>query len=122
MRPFLFVGLGGAIGSMLRYLVQVSTGRHFIINFPVGTLLVNISGCLLIGVLYGLSSKNPALNLEWKLFLMTGICGGYTTFSSFSLESVTLFKSGHYAYFILYTSLSFILGLLATVGGIAFAK
>jgi CrcB protein len=122
MKPLLFVGLGGGIGSILRYLLTVTGGRYITQNFPIGTLLVNISGCLLIGILYGVFSKNAVPNMEWRLFLITGICGGYTTFSSFSLESINLFKQGNYSYFFLYTSLSFVLGLLATVAGITFAK
>jgi len=122
MKTLLIIGLGGAIGSIFRYLVQVCTGRWITLNFPLGTLLVNISGCLLIGLFYGFSTKYTGITTEWKLFLITGLCGGYTTFSSFSYESISLFKQGNYLYFILYTSLSFILGLLATVGGAAIAK
>jgi fluoride exporter len=122
MKTWLIIGLGGGIGSVLRYLVQVLVTRHFASPFPAGTFLVNITGCLLIGVLYGLSARSEAFTLEWRLFLITGICGGYTTFSSFSLESINLLKAGHYTYFILYASLSFVLGLLATVGGTILAK
>jgi fluoride exporter len=122
IRIALIIGLGGGIGSIFRYAVQVFAGRHLTANFPLGTLLVNISGCLLIGILYSLFTRYTAFSVEWRLFLITGICGGYTTFSSFSLESVSLFKQGNYAYFILYASLSFVLGLLATVGGITLAR
>ncbi len=122
MRTLLIIGLGGGIGSILRYLVQVYISRYVTLAFPVGTLLVNISGCLLIGLLYGLSTRYTVITVEWRLFLITGICGGYTTFSSFSYESISLFKQGNYTYFILYTTLSFVLGLLATVGGTAITK
>jgi CrcB protein len=122
MKPLLLIGLGGGIGSMLRYLLTVSAGRWITQTFPIGTLLVNISGCLLIGLLYGLSTKYALITLEWRLFLITGLCGGYTTFSSFSYESITLFKQGEIGYFLLYTASSFVLGLLATVAGIAISK
>ena len=123
MKTLLIIGLGGAIGSIFRYLVQVYTGRWITLSLPwVGTLLVNISGCLLIGLFYGFSTKYTGITTEWKFFLITGLCGGYTTFSSISYESISLFKQGNYLYFILYTSLSFVLGLLATAGGAAIAK
>jgi CrcB protein len=122
MKPLLIIGLGGGIGSIFRYLIQIYIGRSITQAFPLGTLLVNISGCLIIGLLYGFSAKYAAITVEWRLFLVTGLCGGYTTFSSFSYESISLFKQGNYTYFILYTSLSFVLGLLATVGGIAIVK
>lgn len=122
MKTFLMIGIGGGIGSMLRYCVQLYAGRYLTQNFPVGTLLVNISGCLLIGIFYGLSIKNTAITPDWRLFLITGLCGGYTTFSSFSFESISLFRQGNYAYFLLYTSLSFVLGLSATVLGTTMTK
>ncbi|WP_431213767.1 fluoride efflux transporter CrcB [Puia sp. P3] len=122
MKPLLIVGIGGAIGSICRYLAQVYIGKYTTLTFPIGTLVVNITGCFLIGLLFGLSSKHAWLTMEWRLFLITGICGGYTTFSSFSLESITLFRNGNYTYFLIYALGSTILGLLATVGGSAIIR
>jgi CrcB protein len=122
MKTFLMIGIGGGIGSMLRYWVQLYVSRNLTQTFPLGTLLVNISGCLLIGIFYGLSLKNTVITPDWRLFLITGLCGGYTTFSAFSLESISLFRQGNYTYFLLYTSMSFVLGLSATVLGTAMTK
>jgi len=117
MKSLIVIGLGGALGSISRYLVQVAVGKQITATFPLGTLFVNITGCFLIGLLYGLAGRYAWMTLEWRLFLITGICGGYTTFSTYSFESITLFKQGNYAYFTLYVTSSVILGLLATVGG-----
>jgi CrcB protein len=122
MKQLLIIGIGGGIGSIFRFLVQIYIGRWTTLTFPLGTLLVNISGCLLIGLLYGWSGRYTSLTMEWRLFLITGLCGGYTTFSSFSYESMSLFRQGNYLYFIAYTSASFILGLLATIGGTAISE
>lgn len=117
MKPILLIGLGGALGTMFRYLVQVYIGRFTTMAFPVGTLVVNLTGCFLIGLLFALTAKYAWMTVEWRWFLMTGICGGYTTFSSFSLESILLLRQGHYTYFFLYILASIIVGLLATVAG-----
>lgn len=122
MKTILLIGLGGGIGSMLRYLVQLGVSKLVTVTFPLGTFLVNITGCFVIGLLYGFANKYAALTLEWRLFLITGLCGGYTTFSSFSYESVSLFRQGVYTYFICYVLLSVLLGLLATVAGAAIVK
>jgi fluoride exporter len=122
MRTILVIGLGGAIGSISRYLVQVLITRHFPGSFPAGTFLVNITGCFIIGLLFGLAARHPSLTVEWRLFLITGICGGYTTFSSFSYESIMLIRQGNYLYFLLYVLSSVVLGLLATVGGSMLAR
>lgn len=122
MKLVFIIGLGGGMGSMLRYLVQAFISRHMPIAFPWGTFLVNCSGCFLIGVLYALSAKYAWMTVEWRMLLITGLCGGYTTFSSYSYESISLFKQGAYSYFLLYTLLSVVLGLLATVGGAAIFK
>jgi CrcB protein len=122
MRTLLVVGLGGGIGSMCRYLVGVFVAKHLTVTFPAGTFLVNIVGCFIIGLLYGLSGRYAGITLEWRLFLITGLCGGFTTFSSFSYESVNLFRQGNYMYFVSYVILSVVIGLLATVGGAAIIR
>lgn len=114
--------MGGGIGSVCRYLAGLSITRQFTTAFPAGTFIVNITGCFLIGLLYGVANRHAWLTVEWRLFLITGICGGYTTFSSFSYESISLIRQGNYAYFLLYVILSVVLGLLATVGGAALVR
>ncbi|MEO6963803.1 MAG: fluoride efflux transporter CrcB [Puia sp.] len=122
MKLVFIIGVGGGIGSMLRYLAQVFVSRHLPLAFPWGTFLVNCTGCFLIGLLYAISAKHAWMTVEWRMLLITGLCGGYTTFSSYSYESISLFKQGAYSYFFLYTLLSVVLGLLATLGGAAIFK
>lgn len=122
MKYLLITGLGGAIGSIGRYLMQVGISKYVAIAFPLGTFLVNISGCFIIGVLYGLSNKFAWMTIEWRLLLITGVCGGYTTFSSYSYECISLIREGNYVYFALYMILSVALGLLMTAGGMALVK
>ena len=122
IKQLLVIGLGGALGSILRYLAQMLTNHFLTLVFPLGTFLVNISGCFLIGVFYGIFEKYAALNHDWRLFLITGLCGGYTTFSSFSYESITLLRQGDYVYFSLYVGLSVLIGLVAVVSGMAVVK
>ena len=109
----LWVGLGGAAGSIIRYLLQRLTNLP---SFPFGTLLVNISGCLLIGLLWGALNKNAA-GETGRLFLVTGFCGGFTTFSAFTLESLQLMNEEKWLYFFVYLAASIFGGLLATFCG-----
>jgi fluoride exporter len=114
IRNILLVGLGGAIGSVARYLSQRWASYLYPHHFPWGTFAVNILGCLLIGIFWGLSFRSFATNENWKLFLMTGLCGGFTTFSAFTLEAVGLLKENKTGLFFLYIAGSVLIGLLAT--------
>lgn len=111
LNNILLVGLGGGIGSILRYLLQ----RTLNLSFPYGTLLANITGCLLIGLLWGLFTKN--IDEQRRLLLVTGFCGGFTTFSSFTYEGVQMMMDNRWFSFAVYTALSVLLGLLATYFG-----
>jgi CrcB protein len=122
MKSLLFVGIGGGLGSMLRYTISLFIGKNVPIVFPLGTFLVNCSGCFLIGVFYAFASRYSWFNEEWRLFLITGICGGYTTFSTFSYDGFFLLKSGSYLSFGVYAIGSLVLGLLATFAGVALFK
>ena len=118
-KNILLVALGGGLGSVARFLCQKYIYEWHPHPFPLGTFLVNISGCFLIGIFFGLAEKSNLLTPAWRVLLMTGFCGGFTTFSSFALENVGLLKNGDFMYFILYTAGSLVLGILATFLGIA---
>ena len=122
LKLLLYIGTGGFLGSVSRFLVSRYVQQVFLSAFPYGTLIVNVLGCLLIGVLYGVFDRNSLVAPEWRMFLVAGFCGGFTTFSAFSIENVGLLRDGDYLYFFLYTSLSIILGLGATFSGIVITK
>src|SRR5690349_23792909 len=99
MRILLLIGAGGFLGSVARYLTQQGIGKILPLTFPYGTFIVNLAGCFLIGVLYGISDRSNFMSTEWRLFLTTGFCGGFTTFSTFSMEAYSLVRDGQYLYF-----------------------
>jgi CrcB protein len=121
-KNILLVGFGGGIGSVARYLCQKYIYAWHPHAFPVSTFFVNISGCLLIGLFYGLAEKGQLLSAEWRLLLMTGLCGGFTTFSTFANENVSLLKNGEFLFFTLYVAGSVILGISCTFLGIYLTK
>jgi fluoride exporter len=110
MKNFLLVGLGGALGSMLRYAAYLFFPVK---HFPVATLTVNIIGSFIIGVVLALTIKDESFFTNWKLFLATGICGGFTTFSAFSAENILLLQNGKYTLAFFYVVLSVTLGIAA---------
>jgi len=113
LKTITLVGIGGAIGSILRYLASTGIQSKFLSTFPFGTMFVNISGCFLIGLIYAFAQRSN-ISPEWRFFLATGICGGYTTFSTFSYESLSLLRDGEILYATAYITLSVVLGILAT--------
>lgn len=121
MKILLAIGLGSFIGGVARYLITLQVQNKFLSTFPFGTLVVNIAGCFLIGLVYGLSEKGN-INVEWRLFLATGILGGFTTFSSFSNETVSMLRDAQYWQAFSYIAFSIIIGLAATFGGISLIK
>ena len=113
----IFIAIGGLLGSVARYLSVVCVTKLIPSQFPFGTFAVNILGCLIIGVIYGLSLRYLWLTPEWRLFLATGFCGGFTTFSAFALENMQLIQQANYGTFALYSISSFTLGLAAVFFG-----
>jgi CrcB protein len=116
MREFLMVGLGGAIGSMARYAVQVVSLKYLSEEAHWATLIINLIGCFLIGILAGSFLK---LNHNQNLLLMTGLCGGFTTFSTFAFDGIRILKTGMYWHFAIYFLASTIGGFLICFGGLA---
>ena len=119
----LLIGFGGFIGTMLRYLTSVFLTKNYSSGLiPYGTFAVNILGCLVIGIAYGLSEKYQFITPQWRLFLATGICGGYTTFSAFAYENISMLQQSNYAGFAVYSISSFVLCLLAVFAGLSLIK
>lgn len=116
MKHVLLVFLGGGLGSGLRFLM----GKYLnpvISGFYLGTFLANVIGCLLIGLVLGASLRNQYVNPVQSALLASGFCGGFTTFSSFSLEQFGMLRDGNYLPFIVYTLGSLVVGLLAVAFG-----
>ena len=114
LKNLLLIGFGGGLGSILRYVSSLLITTKI---FPYATLAVNITGSFIIGIVFALSIKDAAVTNNWKLFLATGICGGFTTFSAFSLENMGLLQSGKYGLAFTYIGLSIVLGIAATFFG-----
>jgi len=116
-KTILIIGSGGFIGSVARYYVSRLNLHVDFFSIPVGTLLVNVLGCFVIGFLTGIADKSAILTVEWRMFLMVGICGGFTTFSSFANENLMLLHNGLMLSILLYTGLSILLGFTAVYLG-----
>ncbi|MDR3245139.1 MAG: fluoride efflux transporter CrcB [Prevotellaceae bacterium] len=117
------IGLGGAAGSILRYLTsRFIAGKIGFFPGIWGTFAVNLAGCLLIGIVYGLSERYEWFSPQMRLFLATGFCGGYTTFSAFAYENVNLLQQGNCLVGFAYILISIVACLIATFAGIAVTK
>ncbi|TRB09563.1 fluoride efflux transporter CrcB [Agrobacterium tumefaciens] len=116
------VAAGGAIGSVFRYLVGVWSVRLAGLNFPWGTLAVNVAGSFLIGLLVELVARRLNASMEMRLFLVTGVLGGFTTFSSFSLDAVSLFERGALGLSAVYVLASLAVSIAAVFAGLALGR
>jgi CrcB protein len=112
MMQWLMIAIGGALGSIVRYAAVGYLTPMLGYRFPFGTFIVNISGSFLIGVAYVVIVEKAIIPSEWRLFFITGILGGYTTFSAFSLEMLQMWQEGHVLLSIFYATSSVALGLL----------
>lgn len=122
IRHIVFIGLGGGLGSIIRYLTSLAIRKFYQGNYPLATLIANIAGCFIIGVIIGIFSKHSPTNENIKLFFATGFCGGYTTFSTFAAENTELIANNNYIEALSYMLLSIILGISFVFLGIVLTK
>ena len=116
IKDIILVGIGSGIGGICRYLISHAMNHGFN-GFPWGTFTVNVAGCLLIGILWGATSRLQNFSPSFSLFLMVGFCGGFTTFSTFSKEGLTMLQANTYILFSLYAIGSVVLGIMAVALG-----
>ena len=116
-RNILFVAIGGMLGSVLRYLLSTLMVGLLPYPFPFGTFVVNLIGCFVMGATVSYAERSLWFHQEWRIFITVGLCGGFTTFSSFTYEGVQMMMDSRWLAFIIYTTLSVLLGLLATFLG-----
>ena len=119
---YLLVGLGGFLGANARYLVANWIGIRYGTSFPYGTLVINVSGSFVIGLFLVLIIERFRVHPNWRLFFSVGFLGAYTTFSTFSFESLALMKDGFWLLSLLNIVGSVVLGLMATLSGVMIAR
>lgn len=113
IRTLLFIGGGSFLGGIARYLVKVGCGKLFpAATLPLGTLVANVAGCFLIGLFYGIASRHTTMSQDMLMFLTVGFCGGFTTFSTFMNENISMLQTGDFFNSLIYAVLSLILGLV----------
>jgi len=118
----IWIFLGGGFGTLVRYGIGTQVSGLSKSSFPIGTLAVNLIGCLIIGLIYGYFEKHQETQSDWKLILTIGFCGGFTTFSAFSIDAIQLVKGGNLLLAILYIFSSVFIGILLSILGWQIAK
>src|SRR6201990_864001 len=119
---YLLVFFGGGLGATLRHLINVTCARCLGTGFPWGTFIINISGSTVMGLIAGYLAFKGQASQPWRLFLMTGVLGGYTTFSAFSLDAITLYERGALALAAAYVGGSVVLSIAGLVAGLALIR
>jgi CrcB protein len=122
LNTILLVGTGGFFGSIARYVTVRLVDEKFNSLFPYGTLIVNLAGSFILGLIMGLVYKQASINNNWKLFLTTGFCGGFTTFSAFAYENVNLFEQKLITISVGYILVSVVLGFCAVFAGVMLGR
>ena len=122
MQKYLLIAVGGGLGSIARYWVGSAIAGRVGIKFPYGTLVVNLTACLIIGFTLTYLGKRADLNPAWRFFIPVGFIGAYSTFSTFEWETLSTLRSGAFALAVLYAAGSLLLGLAAVWGGSALAE
>ncbi|MDO9681030.1 MAG: fluoride efflux transporter CrcB [Bacteroidales bacterium] len=117
LRTILFIGTGGFLGTVARFLVSKFSQQMFQTTFPLGTMIVNLTGCFLLGVIYGFMERGEVFSSDVRLFLTVGFCGGFTTFSTFAFENANMLRDGNFTQVALYTGISVLLGIAALIAG-----
>ena len=122
MQRYLLIAVGGALGAILRYVIGALAAERFGMRFPVGTLLINISACLLIGFTVEFLNRHAAISQAWRFLIPVGFIGAYSTFSTFEWEIWTDFTRGAFWTGLLYMAVSLVAGLIAVAVGSAAAR
>lgn len=117
IRTLLFIGTGGFLGTVSRFLISKYSHQIFQTTFPFGTLIVNLTGCFVLGLIYGIMERGDFMTSDIRLSLTVGFCGGFTTFSTFALENASMLKDGNTIHFLIYTFVSVIIGTGAFFAG-----
>lgn len=122
VKTIIYIAIGGAIGSVVRYITSVLINKYWFNIFPLATFITNILGCLLIGIIIGTLEKNNLTDSDLKWILITGFCGGFTTFSTFGYENINLFQNQNALIALLYIGLSIFIGITSVWLGLFITK